>query len=152
MILSIRAGQVSDARALAKLHHESRKAAMPWLAEVHTEDETLDYLAHVVLVHDSVWVAEQDGQLVGYLAVDLNTGELHHLYLGPQMQRQGLGSTLLEKAKALSPAGLFLWFFQRNLGARSFYEKHGFQLEYATDGTANEENEPDARYRWRPFL
>ena len=40
--------------------------------------------------------------------------------------------------------GLQLWVFQRNVGARRFYERHGFTLTELTDGSRNEEREPDA--------
>jgi hypothetical protein len=43
---------------------------------------------------------------------------------------------------------LQLWTFQRNLGARRFYEARGFELVEGTDGARNEEKEPDARYLW----
>jgi hypothetical protein len=34
------------------------------------------------------------------------------------------------------------------LGARRFYERRGFVLTEETDGSRNEEREPDARYVW----
>ena len=43
---------------------------------------------------------------------------------------------------------LHLWTFQRNAQARRFYEARGFALVKETDGAANEEKEPDARYLW----
>jgi ribosomal protein S18 acetylase RimI-like enzyme len=55
---------------------------------------------------------------------------------------------LLEHAKAESPEGLYLWVFQKNEGARRFYERHGFRLAELTDGAGNMEREPDARYEW----
>ena len=33
--------------------------------------------------------------------------------------------------------------------ARRFYDKHGFALIKETDGSGNEEKEPDALYTWR---
>ena len=50
-------------------------------------------------------------------------------------------------AKEASPR-LQLWTFQCNLGARRFYERRGFVLTEETDGSRNEEREPDARYVW----
>ena len=47
-------------------------------------------------------------------------------------------------------AHLRLWTFQRNTNARRFYEKYGFMLVEETDGTRNEEKEPDAMYAWLP--
>ena len=42
--------------------------------------------------------------------------------------------------------------FQKNDGARRFYERHGFRLVELTDGGSNMEKEPDARYEWLPGL
>jgi GNAT superfamily N-acetyltransferase len=74
---------------------------------------------------------------------------LEHLYVRPADQGKGVGGTLLARAKEQRPHGLRLWVFQRNEGARRFYERHGFALACVTDGTANAEREPDALYEWR---
>jgi RimJ/RimL family protein N-acetyltransferase len=56
----------------------------------------------------------------------------------------------MDHAKSVRPERLELWVFQRNEGARRFYERHGFRLLKLTDGTGNMEQEPDALYEWRP--
>ena len=38
---------------------------------------------------------------------------------------------------------LSLWTFQRNATARRFYKAHGFKAVSETDGSSNEEPEPD---------
>jgi GNAT superfamily N-acetyltransferase len=73
---------------------------------------------------------------------------LERLYVEPDVQGQGIGTALLEQAKALRPGGLVLWVFQKNTGARRFYERHGFRLVKLTDGAENMEREPDALYQW----
>ena len=60
---------------------------------------------------------------------------------------RGVGGELLQVAKRAFNC-LQLWTFQRNLGARRFYEAPGFELVEDTDGARNEEKEPDARYLW----
>jgi len=62
-------------------------------------------------------------------------------------QGQGVGTSLLEIAQA-SHGLLQLWTFQRNAAARRFYEGRGFGLVRETDGSRNEEKEPDALYLW----
>jgi hypothetical protein len=47
-------------------------------------------------------------------------------------------------------SGLQLWTFQRNTAARRFYGRLGFVAVEQTDGSRNEEDEPDVRYRWQP--
>ena len=106
------------------------------------------WIRDVLLPTREVWVADEDGRAVGFAALAGNT--LEHLYVHPAEQGKGIGATLLARAKKQSPAGLRLWVFQRNERARRFYERHGFALARLTDGTANEEHEPDALYDWRP--
>ncbi len=53
-------------------------------------------------------------------------------------------------AKERSPEGLTLWAFQVNGAAHRFYERHGFLAAESTDGSGNEEREPDVRYVWQP--
>jgi ribosomal protein S18 acetylase RimI-like enzyme len=93
-----------------------------------------------------IFVEEDEGHVLGFSGV--NDGELTHLYVDPAEQGRGVGSRLMEHAKAESPEGLCLWVFQKNEGARRFYERHGFRLVELTDGAGNMEREPDARYAW----
>jgi GNAT superfamily N-acetyltransferase len=95
-----------------------------------------------------LWVEESEKQIVGFIAL---SGEmLDHIYVHPDAQRRGTGSRLLNMAKALRPDCLRLWVFQKNVGARRFYERHRFRLVELTDGAGNMEREPDALYEWRP--
>ncbi len=64
------------------------------------------------------------------------------------MQGRGARSRLLGIAKAAQES-LSLWTFQRNEGARRFYEFHGFAAVAETDGAGDEAREPDLLYRWR---
>jgi putative acetyltransferase len=73
---------------------------------------------------------------------------VEHLYVRPEAQRAGIGSALLQAAKSGSPSGLRLWTFQRNQGARAFYARHGFAELELTDGSGNEEREPDVLLAW----
>jgi hypothetical protein len=51
-------------------------------------------------------------------------------------------------AKSRSPQGLQLWTFASIVGAQRFYERHGFVIAETTDGSGNEENQPDLRLVW----
>lgn len=126
----------------------SRVSAMPYLPILHTAEETESWMTTVVLPHSDVWVVEQDssGQLAGFVVVEGTN--LEHLYIAPSSRRQGIGSMLLEAAQHASTGTLSLNVFQRNTLARAFYERHGFELVELRDGSANEEHEPDATYRW----
>ena len=119
---------------------------MTYLPHLHSEEETRGFIQNVVLTQRETWVAEQDGRIVGFAA--LSEGFLDHIYVDPAAQNRGIGSALLEIAKQRRPRGFRLWLFQKNDGARRFYERHGLTLVRLTDGRDNEEREPDALYEW----
>ena len=49
--------------------------------------------------------------------------------------------------RSFSP--LRLWVFQKNAAAISFYQARGFREIERTDGSRNEEREPDLLMEWR---
>jgi ribosomal protein S18 acetylase RimI-like enzyme len=143
----LRRARPADAAAIAELHLATRRAAMPWLPDLHSDAEVGIWVRDRLLAEAEVWVALAGAAPVGYMA--LVGGMLDHLYIAPGHQGRGIGSLLLDQAKALRPAGLRLYAFQRNVRARAFYEARGFAAIGFSDG-ANEENEPDVLYQWRP--
>jgi SAM-dependent methyltransferase len=88
------------------------------------------------------------GEIVGFMR--LVGRELDQLYVRPGWWGRGIGGRLVELAKARSPSGLTLWTFQVNDRARRFYERLGFVELFRTDGSRNEEQQPDVRFGWRP--
>jgi len=122
---------------------------MRYLPRLHSDADVRRWIEAVVLTRCRVLAAVSgDGRVVGFVA--LAGGRLDHLYVAPNVQGHGVGALLLAAAKAESPRGLRLFVFQRNVRARRFYERHGFSLIEARDGSQNEEGEPDAIYEWRP--
>jgi GNAT superfamily N-acetyltransferase len=144
--MMIREATPDDASAIADLYLASRDDALPGLRKVHTDDAVRDWVARFLLVRDRVWVAEREGTIVGFIA--LHDDWVDQLYLRPGCHRQGIGTALLMIAKRVSPRGLRLFCFQRNGRARAFYEAHGFVAVRFSDGTDNEEQEPDIKYVW----
>jgi GNAT superfamily N-acetyltransferase len=144
----IRRAGLNDAPAIADLFLASRHAAMPWLPVLHGRESTVAFFQHVVLARADVWIeVTADGALRGFIAFDGR--ELEHLYVAPGHQRRGTGARLLSLAQARG-GPLELWTFQRNAHAQAFYLRHGFQPVRETDGSHNEEREPDVRFRWEP--
>jgi GNAT superfamily N-acetyltransferase len=137
----------ADADDLAAVFRAARHAAMPWLPRLHSEAEDRRYFAGVIRECD-VLVVRREETPVAFVAV--REDMIEHLYVTPEAQRAGIGSALLDAAKSLRPGGLRLWTFQRNDGARAFYAHHGFVEVELTDGSANEEREPDVLLAWPP--
>jgi len=83
-----------------------------------------------------------DGERVGYFTVEPRAGELrlHHLYLRPAAQGQGIGAWVIDQLKAqgkpITLAAL------RQSRANDFYKRHGFRVVEAQDF--------DIEYRWQP--
>ena len=145
-MVTIRQARSADAVHIAHVHIAARRAAMPWLPEVHHAHEVQVYFSKL-LDSQECWVAEIEGEVVGFSV--LKDGWLDHLYVAPKSQNLGVGTQLLELAKSRSPARLELWAFQGNHRARGFYAKHGFVEVEWTDGSSNEEKTPDVRLIWR---
>ncbi|MBP2404617.1 GNAT family N-acetyltransferase [Streptomyces syringium] len=144
----IRRATPADAAGTAETWLRSYDAALPSVRRAHTDDEVRDYFRYVVIPERETWVAEAGGEIVGMMV--LHEEWLDQLYLAPGWRGRGLGDRLMTLAKERSPSGLDLWTFQINTPAHRFYERHGFTEAERTDGTTNEEREPDVRYVWRP--
>lgn len=114
----------------------------------HTDDEVRAWILDDVVPTSETWVAVAGTGIVGLMV--LGDGFLDQLYLRPGWWRRGIGSRLVALAKERRPDGLDLYTFQENGPARAFYEGLGFTAVSFGDGSANEEGQPDVRYRWRP--
>jgi GNAT superfamily N-acetyltransferase len=147
MSLRLRRGTDRDAVAVSALYLRARKAAKATIPmAVHTDDEVRQWIAELVVPHTELWVAEDDGgALVGLLVLDEDW--LDQLYVEPTLTGHGIGSELIGLAKRARPECLRLWTFESNLGARRFYERHGFRPIDRTAGD-NEEGAPDILYIW----
>jgi GNAT superfamily N-acetyltransferase len=150
--VTIRRAAPDDAGAVAAISTASRHAAMPTISWAHSAEEDRWWVENVLLPGDEVWLLEEEGTVLGFLALhhDADGDWVSQLYLAPGQWRRGLGSALLAHAKTLRPGGLRLWCFQVNARARAFYERHGFTVARMTDGAGNEEREPDILYVWQP--
>jgi GNAT superfamily N-acetyltransferase len=141
----IRAARDADADAIAGT----------WLAAfretyvfppAHPDAEVREWVRTGLLPSTDTWVADIDSAVVGFLS--LRDASVEQLYVRQPWTGRGIGARLLTLAKERRPDGLELWTFQVNVGARRFYERHGFAVAEMTDGAANQERQPDVRYVW----
>lgn len=134
-----------DAEAVADVYLQSFHGAYRFPL-AHTDDQVRSWIREVVIPARETWAAVAGGTVIGMMV--LVGAELDQLYVAPGWTGRGIGGRLVELAKGLRPGGLSLFTFQVNEGARRFYERHGFILIDETDGSRNEERQPDIRYAW----
>lgn len=145
--LSLRLADQGDLAQIADLFIASREGAAGAMPPITAPLEVVrKYIEGWDLAAREVWLAEDALGLIGFATL---TGPwLESLYVAPDRQGTGVGTSLLELAMALRPGGFGLWVFASNLPARGFYRRHGLiELEH-TDGSANSEGEPDIRMAW----
>lgn len=142
----LRRATPDDGDQIAALFRRSF-GTLTFLPTLHSSEEHRRFFAGIV-ADQEVWVAEEEGRIVGFAA--LSEDVLGHFYVEPADHGRGVGSALFERVKQRRPTGFTFWVFQQNDGARSFYERHGCRAIRFTDGSHNEEREPDVLYEWRP--
>lgn len=147
--LSTRIATQSDANMLANLYLASRKEYISFAPLVHSDAAIQQWMHDILIPSTQVWIVEKNDVILGMIAIaekhDVNW--IEQLYVLPQATGQGVGSLLMAKAKSFNRP-IRLRTFQENLGARRFYERHGFKIIEFSDGSGNEEHCPDMLYGW----
>ena len=140
----IRCADEQSAATIARLLRLALRTSLPFLPELHTPDEDIWFVRNVMFAQCEVWVAGSD-DIDGFIA--FREGWVDQLYVRPDCQHGGIGKALLGQAmKTHSP--LRLWTFQKNAAAIRFYLAQGFREIERTDGSRNEEREPDVLFEW----
>lgn len=142
--VTYRLADTTDGPAVARVFRQTTRHDLPFLPELHTDDEDVVHFTDIV-EKQQVMLAVADGNVVGICAT--TPGWLNYLYVLPEHQGRGIGTQFLDQAKGENTE-LRLWAFQKNQRGRQFYERQGFIVEELTDGSGNEEHEPDVRYIW----
>jgi GNAT superfamily N-acetyltransferase len=137
--------ELADMDAAARVHRAAFDHALPWLAGLHTPKEDRWFFRERVFATCEVWGTFDRDAMTGMIA--FRDGWIDQLYVLPAVHGGGVGTELLQVARQAFDR-LQLWTFQRNAQARGFYQARGFILVEQTDGSRNEEKEPDARYLW----
>ena len=108
-------------------------------------DDHLRFFDEHMLTETSVHLALRDGALVGFSA--FTPDSVMQLYVHVDHLGQGIGTQLLELAKANSHGKLWLHTFVTNQNAQRFYERHGFEV--MERGFEPVMQLGDLRYEWR---
>lgn len=147
--IEVRPIEEGEVGAVIALWHETKIVAYPYLPleQSRTIEEDTWFFSERILPKSSIWLAVQDGEIAGFLA--LQGSYIDRLYVHPSRQEQGAGSALMAKAMTLSPSGLELHTHVQNEQARRFYERRGFRaVKFGISPPP--ESAPDVEYHWRP--
>lgn len=145
--VKIKKAGLENVAELVKVFRVSRNEALPYLPKLHSVEEDKSYFTNKVLENDKVYIAyiEDTNELIGFVA--FTNDSVNHLYLFPKAQGRGTGTQLLNIAKKNTDS-LKLWTFQKNTSAQQFYLNRGFKIIKETEGSGNEEREPDVQMEW----
>ncbi|MGF6191562.1 N-acetyltransferase family protein [Serratia sp. 2723] len=132
--MQIRPCQEADRPFLRSLYLAARQAAFTWQDRQNYRLEDFDRST----LGEEIWVAEQDGKLLGFVSIYRAEDFIHHLYVDPQLPPQGVGSALLHATEQTFSSTGSLKCLVKNDRALAFYHKHGWQI-ISTGGDVGEE-------------
>ena len=76
-----------------------------------------------------VYVAEMEGDIAGFVEINLTTAEVEMVFVDPRHARQRVGSAMLRYVEELaSSAGVRTLHLRASLNAISFYESQGYVI------------------------
>lgn len=135
--MNLRPSTPGDAEPLARLWLESWNSIGLAGRAVHLP-ELVERASQELADRWEVTLAEQDGRLVGFLALAPAEQRLDQLFVAPAAQGHGIGLRLLGLAKARFPEGFWLRTQAANIRARAFYERQGLVFDRAEPGEFGE--------------
>ncbi len=138
--MKIRDMRAQDLVALREVYLHTRLQTFYWLEGKTLSPRDFDRDTE----GERVWVAEQAGEIIGFIAAWLPENFIHHLFVRPEHARKGHGSRLLEACLGTlgRPAGLKC--LAANKDALTFYRAHGWRA--ATKGVSE-----DGEYHFLTF-
>jgi ribosomal-protein-alanine N-acetyltransferase len=138
--MRVRLYQPSDLEALYQLDQSCFPPGVSY-----SRDEIAQFVAHR---RARTWVAEADGQLVGFLIAFRQPSKAGHIVtldVAEAWRRRAVGTALMDAAEAWVRGGgaelIYLETAEDNLAAQAFYRKRGYQKvkkieEYYANGAA----------------
>jgi ribosomal protein S18 acetylase RimI-like enzyme len=152
-MIVVRLAALADAESIATIHVRSWQKAYrgivpdDFLQALSIERRTETWQAVLLKQTSDVWVAEENGRLLGWISVgksrdadaDAATAELWAVYVDPGKFRRGVGRALWLQAEGHLRSMMFsavtLWVLQANQSALTFYERMGFLREPGSEKT-----------------
>lgn len=122
--LVIRRAELRDFPALADLYLDVRQKSFSWLPPSLFQREDFFRDTH----GEVIWLAAEDGTILGFASVYLDSAFLHSLYIRADAQRRGVGSRLLAQVIRTTQGRVTLKCLTFNRAAQAFYQAHGWSI------------------------
>lgn len=119
----IRPFLATDTEALRRVYLESRQETFTWLSPASMR--LLDFDRDTA--SESIWVAELEGMLVGFVSVDEDDNFIHNLFVATPWLGHGIGSRLLDTSMVSIGRPARLKCLVENTRAITFYQAKGWQ-------------------------
>ncbi|AKH99296.1 sortase-like acyltransferase [Hoeflea sp. IMCC20628] len=119
----VRRATAADLPVCASIINDYLDAGASWLPRVIDRQAIEDMFGADLLDRRTIFVAEDGGEIAGYLSMDQDGRFIHAIYLRPQARCSGLGKALLDAAKSARPQGFELTVFELNSDALRFYKR-----------------------------
>ncbi len=145
--ITIRKAGAADLPACARIVNDWMDET-DWFPRIYSRDEIEGFFTSDLLEKRTVWLAEMNGGIAGYLSIDAD-GNIHAIYIAAAYRCTGTGKMMLDHVKSLHPEGLELDVFEESIHARRFYEREGFAEVPERRKEETEEGIPELLMRWR---
>ena len=122
--MNIRQYKTSDLEAVLSSWESATRLAHPFMTDDFLAQERKN-VAEIYMPNTDTWVAELDGNVVGFVALMGN--EIGAIFLQPNYHGKGIGKALMDKANELH-SRLEVEVFKANAIGRKFYSRYGFEL------------------------
>jgi putative acetyltransferase len=125
-----------DLEQIINVWYQSSTLAHPFLSAAFVEKVKSD-MTNIYLPDSETWVYEIDNLIVGFIS--MMGDEIGGLFVLPNNQSKGIGKALIGFIKK-EHAHLEVEVFDKNLNAKAFYKKYGFELteKYHHQESAND--------------
>jgi N-acetylglutamate synthase-like GNAT family acetyltransferase len=122
-------GDLPAALAIVNDAAQAYRGVIPadrWHEPYMPREELMEEIARGV----AFWVAEEDRRLLGVMGIQ-DKGEValvRHAYVAPDLQRKGVGTSLLRQVQALTSKPILIGTWADASWAIEFYRRNGFVL------------------------
>jgi putative acetyltransferase len=123
MTYIIRHYKERDLKGVLSAWENGSRLAHPFLTDDFMEIER-ERIPHGYMPTADTWVAESDGEVIGFIALLGN--EVGAIFVQPAHHGQGVGRALMDKARELH-GDLEVEVFAANSIGRKFYARYGFE-------------------------